>query len=225
MKTQAAPSTSDVWTVISKEITGIQLLWETVEQMYFKQPPRKGLASFDRDAPSLFRLMQTAMMESLLIRMSRLMDPAKTGAKLNLSLKQLAGTDPGLCPVTSAVCGAWDASSLKDIRNKYLSHNDLDRSLSGKHTLNIPLSGDDVAAMRDLASALRDFRRIVNQRVSGTAYLDKALDRQMSREIDVLAHTMLAGDCFYRLLPEHAFLQDALAAIETDAEPRMNSKQ
>ena len=79
MSTQAAPSTPDIWAVISKEITGIQLLWEAVEQMYFKAPPARGIAALESETPLLFRLMQTVLMESLLMRMSRLMDPAASG--------------------------------------------------------------------------------------------------------------------------------------------------
>ena len=222
MNTQAAPSTSDVWAVISKEITGIQLLWEAVEGMYFKRPSRTGLASLENDAPLLFRLMQTAVMESLLMRMSRLMDPLISMGKSNLSLDQLTRLDPQFGPAVSGVLTAWDTSALKDTRNKYLSHNDLVRSLNEQHTLSIPLSSNDVQAMRGLAAELRSFRRVVSQNVTGAAYLDETLDVQMSHEIDVLDRTMLAGDCFYRLLPEHAFLQEALAVIEADAAQRMN---
>ena len=222
MNTQAAPSISNIWAVISKEITGIQLLWEAVEGMYFKQPSRKGLASLDKDAPLLFRLMQTAMMESLLMRMSRLMDPPTTMGKSNLSLDQLTRADQQFDQAASDLRKAWDRSTLKDIRNKYLSHNDLARSLNEEHTLSIPLSSDDVEAMRGLAVAWRSFRRVVSLKVSGAAYLDETLDGQMSHELDVLNRTMLAGDYFYRLLPEHAFLQEAFAVIEADAAQRMN---
>ena len=225
MNTQAAPSISNIWAVISKEITGIQLLWEAVEQMYFKAQPAQGIAALERDTPLLFRLMQTAMMESLLMRMSRLMDPAATGTKPNLSLKQLTSTDPELGPVVSGVCEAWDASTLKDIRNKYLSHNDLARSLTEKHTLAIPLSMGDVEAMRGLAAALRSLRRVVSQDVSGAPYLDGALDSQMSHEIDVLGRTIVAGSCFYRLLPEHGFLQEALSTTEADVTRQINQKK
>ena len=185
--------------------------------MYFEQPSRKELVSLCEDAPLLSRLMQTAMMESLLMRMSRLMDPPKSMGKSNVSLAQLTCVDPGFGPAASGVSKAWDASALKDVRNKYLSHNDLARSLNEAHTLSIPLSSHDVEALRGLAAALRDFRRVGSQKLSGTTYLDESLDRQMKHEIDVLARTMVAGDRFFRLLPEHAFLQEELALIEADA--------
>ncbi len=225
MNINASASASDIWAVISKEITGIQLLWEAVEGMYFKQSASNRLALLEANTPLLFRLIQTSMMESLLMRVSRLMDPAVTGTKPNLSLKQLTSTDPELGPAVRGVCEAWDASALKNIRNKYLSHNDLARSLNEEHTLSIPLSSADVEAMRGLAAALRSCRRVVSQKVSGSAYLDKTLDIQISHEIDVLDRTLMAGDCFYRLLPEHAFLQEAISAVEADAAQRMNSKR
>ena len=159
------------------------------------------------------------------MRMSRLMDPAATGTKLNLSLNQLTRTDPELGPAAREVREAWDASALKDIRDKYLSHNELARLLFEGHTLAIPLLSGDVETMRGLAAALRSCRRVVTQKVSSSAYLDKTLDIQISHEIDVLDRTLVAGDCFYRLLPEHAFLQEAISAVEADAAQRMNSKR
>ena len=225
MSTPAAPSKSDIWAVISKEITGIQLLWEAVEGMYFKQPLSKGLVSLDEDAPLLYRLMQTAMMESLLMRISRLMDKEESCGRSNLSLKQLTCKDSELCSVTQGVCKTWEASALTAVRNKYLSHNDLDRSLTEQHTLNMPLSDSDVKAIRGLVEELRSLRRAVGQKISGAPYLDGALDIQVRHEIDVLDRTIAAGDCFYRLLPEHAFLQEALVAIETESTHQMNDKK
>lgn len=214
MNTPAAPSASDIWAVISKEITGIQLLWEAVNGMYFKADSRPGIEALADDVPTLYRLMQTAMMESLLMRMSRLMDPAQTGRLQNLSLKQLTQTDQNLAPEEGFLRQVWDQSNLKEVRNKYLSHNDLDRSTTQDHTLNIPLTPQDMEAMRSLASGLRTFRRNVHQKLSGAAYLDEPVSLQVSREVDGLNRSLVAGDCFYKLLPDHACLQEALAAME-----------
>lgn len=223
MSTQPALSTSDIWAVISKEITGIQLLWEAVEQMYFKAQPAQGIAALERDTPLLFRLMQTAMMESLLTRMSRLMDPAVSGRgageKPNVGLARLAEADASLVGEVGSVRSVWDASALRLIRDKYLSHNDLARATTQAHTLNIPLSSPDIDAMRALTSALRDFRRDVHQKLNGSVYLDQSVSAQMVCEIDALNRSLIAGDCFYKLLPDHACLQDALAVVESDGTP------
>ena len=69
----------ELWNIVKKEITGIQLLWETVNGLYF-QPRGKGLATLGQEVPTLFRLTQTVLMESLQMRVSRLMDPANSGS-------------------------------------------------------------------------------------------------------------------------------------------------
>ena len=84
----ASPTSAELWTVIKKEMTGIHLLWETVNGLYF-QPQGKEWKALQADAPLLIHLTQTALMESLLMRVSRLLDPAATGKMTNLSLKQL----------------------------------------------------------------------------------------------------------------------------------------
>lgn len=224
-----APATDapDVlWPRIKQEITGIQLLWETVEQMYFRSPRQRGMEQLAADTPLLYGLMQTAMMESLLMRMARLMDPAVTGrgrgAIPNVSLARLGDGTPKLDADVCELRQQWDASGLKNIRDKYLSHNDLARSMAEAHTLNIPLSDADVSAMRTLAKALREFRRTASLKKSPMPYLDESLNLLVSRDIDVLNRSLLAGECLYKLLPDHAFLQDALQGVErldTDKEP------
>lgn len=227
MSDTPASETADVlWPRIKQEITGIQLLWETVEQMYFRAPRHRGIALLGADTPLLYGLMQTAMMESLLMRMSRLMDPAATGrgqgAKPNLSLARLGDCFQKLDSDVCELRQQWDASGLKAIRDKYLSHNDLARTGTEPHSLNIPLLAADVSAMKSLAEGLRAFRRAAQHKMGGAAYLDGSLDLQVQREIDVLSRSLLAGEAFYELLPDHACLQDALQGIEqidSDKEP------
>ena len=223
MNAPAAPSTSDIWTVISKEITGIQLLWGALEQMYFKVPLEQGVASLESDMPLLFRLMQTAMMESLLMRMSLLMDPAVSGKgageRTNVSLARLAKVDERFVDVVGNVHSMWDTSTLRLIRDKYLSHNDLSRAKTQAHTLNIPLSSPNIEAMRELILALRAFRRDVHQKLNGAAYLDESVSMELKRDVEVLSRSLIAGNCFYKLLPDHACLQDALDVAVADGTP------
>ena len=217
-----------LWSRIKQEITGIQLLWEAVEQVYFRQPLHNGMEHLAVDTPLLYRLMHTAMMESLLIRMSRLMDPAATGKHQNLSLIRLAERifekrkskvnhpeSEKAKSLDSELRKQWDGSGLKIIRDKYLSHNDLACSMAGEHTLIIPLSSADIEVMRTLATALREFRCAVGQEISGVPYLDEFVSLQVRREIGALNRRLLLSECFYKLLPDHAFLQDALCKIES----------
>lgn len=205
-------ATPSLWDILKKEITGIQLLWETVECMYF-EVKGQGIATLAEDVPLLYRLMQTAMMESLLMRMSRLMDPAASGRggeKTNLSLKRLAATCSDTAQDVQVVRDIWDASNLKQVRDKYLSHNDLMRSLCESHTLNIPLDEADVAAMRELASGLREFRQRVHGKLNpGVAYLDESASLQVQHETEALNRVLTGSELFFRLLPDHEALQRA----------------
>lgn len=207
------PTAAELWVVIKKEITGIQLLWETVNGLYF-QPQGKEWQALTADAPLLVHLMQTALMESLLMRVSRMMDPAATGKLTNLSLKQLVSADASIDDDGKTLRAIWEGSGLKTVRDKYLSHNDLGRSLTADHTLNIPLESADIEALRQLAEGLRTLRRNVNPKLGGGAYVDEGLDAQSRRDVDVLAKSLLGGRLFFDLLPEHEALQLALTSAE-----------
>ena len=212
--TQTAPPTAaELWTVIKKEITGIRLLWEAVNGLYF-QSQGAWLRALQTDTPLLVLLAQTALTESLLMRVSRLMDPAATGKLTNLSLKQLVAADASINTDEKAIRAVWDGSGLVDVRNKYLSHNDLNRLMAADHTLNIPLEPLDIEALRQLAEGLRTLRRDVNLKLGGAAYLDQSLDALVQRDIEIFGKTLLGGDLFFKLLPDHEFLQQALELEE-----------
>ena len=208
--TTPQPTATELWIIIKREITGIQLLWEAVDGLYFR-PQGKGLATLGQDAPLFFRLMQTAFMESLLMRVSRLMDPANSsrreGDRPNLSLKRLVEKDSRVGLDEEAIRDIWDGSSLKNVRDKFVGHNDLNRALTEEHKLNIPLETVDIDALQALASGLRELRRSVNYKLTGAAYLDESLDVQVQHELGVLSKSLLGGDLFFKLLPDHAFLQ------------------
>lgn len=205
-------ATELLWNIIKKEITGIQLLWEAVDGLYFR-PQGRGLATLEPNVPLLFRIMQTAIMESLLMRISRLMDTGVSGKgrgkKTNLSLKRLVGLCVSLAPDEEITRELWDSSTLQNLRDKYLSHNDLARSLTVDHTLNIPLESADIEALRALAGGLRELRRSVNHKLTATAYLDGSLDIQVQHELGVLSKSLLGGAAFFKLLPDHETLQRA----------------
>lgn len=207
-----SPTPLELWNRIKKEITGIQLLWEVVNGLYF-QPGHASLTGLPSNAPLVFPLIQTALVESLLMRMSRLMDPPVSGKgdgrKLNLSLKRLVDTTPYIAKAENQLRGIWDGAGLKDVRDKYLSHNDLHRALTVDHTINIPLQAADIEALQALASGLREFRRSINHKLADAPYLDHSLDFQVSTELKVLGNMMQAGELFFKLLPDQDVLQHA----------------
>jgi hypothetical protein len=213
------PTAQELWGLIKKEITGIQLVWEVVNRLYF-QPLGKGWSSLNQDAPLLFGLTQTVYIESLLMRVARLMDPALSGKgsgqKHNLSLKRLMALAPSIGAKEEAVRNIWDGSALKSVRDKYLSHNDLNRLLVEEHTLNIPLEIADVKALRQLVEGLLESLQTVNSKLTGASYVHDGLSIQVQFEVNRLENTLLGGHQFFSLLPEHDCLQQAWREVGHD---------
>lgn len=202
----------EIWGCLNKEITGVQLLWAAARHLFFSESS-EGPASLLERAPLLSGLVQTALLESLLMRVARLMDPATSGRgqgeKPNLSLKRLVNGDARLSAYVAPVIELWNGSGLKDVRSQYLSHNDLVRSRTQSHTLSIPLGSADITALEVLVNALREMQRSVHKKITDASWLDGTLDVNASREVAGLISSLQAADVFFELLPEHDALQRA----------------
>lgn len=197
--------------------------------MYFKAASHSGIQALEDDTPGLYRLMQTAMMESLLMRIARLMDPACSGkgkdAKPNLSLARLVVVNANLASGLDPVKKRWDESMLGAVRCKYLSHNDLLRAQSEAHTLTIPLSPAEVSAVGAMVAALREFRATANPEIRQAAYVDIGLDMQMSRECEILNRTLQARHEIFNNLSEQVCLRNAPNGNPADVELNPVSRQ
>jgi AbiU2 len=201
MTPNVTPTATELWVVIKKEITGIQLVWEALNGLYFA-PQGKGWRTWEAEEPLLISLTQTALMESLLMRVSRMMDPAATGKMTNLSLKRLAEVESSVGTDENEIRAIWNSSGLKTVRDKYLSHNDLNRLMSEDHSLNIPLDSADIDALCQLADGLRVLRRNVNHKFSSGSYVDQCLDAKVRRDIETLNRLILAGEKYFEELPD-----------------------
>ena len=199
--TQTTPSAAELWVVIKKEITGIQLLWEMVDGLYFQQQGKEWQA-LGNDTPLLIHWTQTALMESLLMRVFRLLDQPKTLGHTNLSLKQLVIADASIASDELAIRTIWERSGLKDVRNTYLSHNGLHRAFTEEHTLNIPLEPADIEALRLLVEGLRKLRRNVNPKLGAGPYVDQIEDLKIQNEIEILGRVLAGGNQFFKELPD-----------------------
>lgn len=209
------PAIEKVWSLVKKEIAGIQVIWEAANDLFF-QPQGEGWRSFRLDTPLLFGLTQTVYIESLVMRVARLMDSSSRGKQQNLSLARMSLLAPELATDEATVCGIWDGSGLIQIRNKYLSHNDLTRQLAVDHTVNIPLAPSEIGALRELVEALLAFQQAANLKLQGARYLHEGLSIRVQAEVQVLSKRLLGGEQFFKLLPEHECLQLALAEVERD---------
>jgi len=212
------PTAQELWGLIKKEITGIQLVWEMVNRLYF-QPLGKGWSSQGQDAPLLFGLTQTIYIESLLIRVARLMDRASSdnkGQQRNLSWKRLINLESSIGTEVESVREIWESSALKRIRDKYLSHNDLGRLMTEEHSLNIPLKTADIKVLRQLVEGLLESLQTVNSKLTGASYVHEGLSIQVQFEVNQLENTLLGGRLFFSLLPEYECLQQAWSEVGHD---------
>lgn len=199
----------EFWALIKKEITGIQLLWETVNGLYF-DTGSEAWAAMNEDAPLFFRLTLSAYIEALLTRISRLMDDPGSGAKKNLSLKRLKTLMSGSEDKTiDKILEKWDGSVLNVLRNKNLSHNDLTRIEFEPHTLNLPLSEEGIALLEKFVSALVELRAAINSDLKLGAYLDGGLRKRVECERKTIGRILESSRLFFELLPENAALQHA----------------
>jgi hypothetical protein len=179
-----------LWPRIKQELAGIQLMWTSLDGLFFRANDKPGLSWLHVEVTLLSGLMQSSMMESLLLRIARLMDPPAAGkgnrGAENLSLRALAEAHPSLTDQVNTLKGKWEESDLKRLRDKYLSHNDLKRAQSEQHTINMPMTAADIAGVSSLVDGLMEFRKTANHVIVGAAYLDGSLTLSLDRQLDTL---------------------------------------
>ncbi len=165
----------------------LKLLWLQMEvwQELFdvKQDMRQAL--IQATARGFFSTVQFTLAESILMRISRLMDPTKTGKNQNASLEALLlelsdESCPPLCCDIESLLSEWsrgdrktreeqgDYASLKILRNKWLAHNDQDqRQYRELVSLCIPLTHDDFALAQQLTGRVWSIYRQAHLVLSG----------------------------------------------------------
>jgi hypothetical protein len=114
-----------------QEIAIIYLKWEEYNVLYGTKPSRIKL--LNNTAPKFFKLVHDTLWENIILHITRLIDPAKSSGKMNLSLQRLSKitSDSELSNEIKKMCG--DAikagKSCKDLRNKIIAHRDLNTAL------------------------------------------------------------------------------------------------
>ena len=119
-------------------------------------------------APGFFATHQMAMVESILMRVSRLMDPEKSVGQDNASFKRLVQFSPFNTHAKdwTAIHEEWNDGGkfgrVRHLRNKFLAHNDLTLWKCRPPGQSwIPISPDDFQCVIDLAKALWSLLRKV----------------------------------------------------------------
>ena len=89
--------------------------------------------TLDATGPVVFQRIHYCMIEVWWLRVGRLMDPAKSSGRENLSIRNICdrlqrqfGTDPKIDRVDQAILAIWD--KMKNARNKQVAHSDLEAS-------------------------------------------------------------------------------------------------
>jgi AbiU2 len=118
---------SALWT----NVIHLNIVWQEYVELFGKKPERIDL--LNSAAAAFFRMLQDELFETVLLHLSRLTDPPRSGNRTNLTLRNLAPLidDAALkAKVTQLVGDAVTATVFcRDWRNRRIAHTDLDLAL------------------------------------------------------------------------------------------------
>jgi hypothetical protein len=152
--------------------------WKLHRDLYASTPERIDL--LNQSASSFFAIVQHLTIDDIIMRISRLLDPAKTSGQDNLTLDRLLkGLDPKPTPAVEArladirakLTDAWSNPKLH--RHKRLAHNDL-RTM----TKVAPLPQLTLGDIDTTLGLLREFLDEVQRHLKGatTEYKESSFD-------------------------------------------------
>lgn len=204
--------------VLLKQIGNeLQLLWYQMSayQELFQVEQEKRKVLLQDSAPGFFAITQVSLAESILMRILRLMDPAKTGRDNNnaflLMHDVLNSEDKAQQSLRAAIkrlCDTWNKngegpySRLKVIRNKWLAHNDT--TVQADQDLNQLwqyLSLSDFGLAQQLADDLWSLYQQSSQVLRGTDVCEPAHATLAQRPAMILRQ-LCASQFLYRSLNE-----------------------
>ena len=128
--------------------------WSMFTELYLRE---ENYYVFARTGEKFWGELESLLLDSIFLGISRLLDSPKTGQRENLSLR-------GLLDITidESIRSRWESqidlldelwrSGVKIWRDKYISHNDLEFSAKIKSLPNVPFS--DIDKMINLISVL-----------------------------------------------------------------------
>lgn len=155
-----------VFDAISHEVTLLHAIWRTYRQLYAAE---ERVQLLNKIAPAFAKVVQDALMDDVLLSLSRLTDPPTTGQnRENLVLRRLtplaaaAGHEQVelevdlILEAIQAACAA-----LRQHRNKRIAHLDLSVALQGTKLPDVSRETVEVALfhVRDLLNGLNSYFR------------------------------------------------------------------
>jgi len=154
-------SNQEIHDAIKQEMNAVWAYIHAYSEL-FEHPDQRRMELLEETAPSFFALVQTALIECVLIRMARLMDPQESGrnnANQNLSFDRLFSSCTDASDLAEAavqfaeVCRDWQGikyRQLKEYRNKVQAHNDFPTIKGAPSLINTKLDLDDVKLIKEL---------------------------------------------------------------------------
>lgn len=128
----------------------------------FEHPDPRRMKLLEETAPGFFALIQTALIECVLIRLARLMDPQESGRNKmnkNLSFQRLfcpCSIPPGLAEASAQfaeVCRDWNGAKFQSLmahRNKVQAHNDLPTINGATPLVSTKMNVADIQLLKEL---------------------------------------------------------------------------
>lgn len=147
----------DIWSAIKSEVIWLHARWIIYRQLYGISPERVDL--LNRSASMLFYIFQMTLLNDVQLSLSKLSDPAGSGARRNMTLDMLlqllknAGETNIVEQLSSLVADyAISCERLRYRRNKTIAHFDLATMRSVKVA---PLEGPSCEEIETALDALR----------------------------------------------------------------------
>jgi hypothetical protein len=205
-------SSSELLEMIKREMALLSVQLDSYQALYLlEQGSRRNL--MDDTAPGFFAVVQVSMVESILMRVARLMDPLKSSGQSNASFSSLFSDDAhrSVEPEWQGVLNEWKDDgrfgAVRRLRNKHLGHNDLgvwEAKRQGEAW--IPITADEFDAVTSLSQALWALLRSV---------------RRKAHEADLLPPPAMRGESptqILRCLAGGTFLDELLERDDLMAE-------
>lgn len=176
MGDQLGPLYAALW----QEVAGLHMKWAEFVTLFGTKPSRIEL--LNKVAPEFFSIVQNALWENVLLHITRLTDPQKSGRKQNLSI--LSMNELIDHPETKATAGDLANKALaattfcRDWRNRRIAHRDLDLALANGA---VPLELASREKVRDGLKALAAVLNTVESHYAGsTTYFEFKSDSALS---------------------------------------------
>jgi hypothetical protein len=153
----------DIWSALKAEVVWLRGRWIIYCQLFGTSSERVDI--LNRSASTFFNVIQKTMLHDVQLSLSKLGDPAGSGARKNLTLDTLAGQlnradEAELCAKLKPLIEEFDATceKLRHRRNKWIPHFDLETMLKAKAK---PLEGPSRNEIEASLAVLRELMNLV----------------------------------------------------------------